>query len=192
MMLKRLFYLGLGLSTHLLVFIGAFKLVFVNLITQMNKSPIPLKLFLTSLLTLLVIATFQLILFALSYWQREVDSIIFYYFFKTLKKKKIVHHEQLGKFLLILDKDNDLVLYKQNWFVCERIGYFSLGSVDNKNTEILYKNIELKLNGLYKNILSEQNKKKEESEKIKRIMSWDGHLSKVTRRDDKLNQLGIK
>jgi hypothetical protein len=188
-MLKRLFYLGLGLSTHLLVFIGAFRLVFMNLISHLNKdASMPLAIITGSLLTLLVIALFQLILFGLSYWHREVDSIVFYYFFKTLKRPKIVHHEHLGKFILTFDKDNDLVLYKQNWFICEEIGTFYL----TDDTEQLAKKIQDSLNELYKDILYKEEKKKNIADKVNKIMSWDGYLDKATRRDDKLDKLGIK
>ena len=189
MMLKRLFYLGLGLSTHLLVFIGSFRLVFMNLISNMNKdASMTLVVILSSILTLLVIALFQLILFGLSYWHREEDSIVFYYFFKTLKRPKIVHHEHLGKFILAFDKDNDLVLYKQNWFICEQIGSFYL----TDDTEHLAKKIQDSLNELYKDILYKEEKKKITNSKINKIMSWDGYLDKATRRDDKLDKLGIK
>ena len=69
MMLKRLFYLGLGLSTNLLVFIVVFRLVFVNIINNASKeASMTLVIILSSLLTLLVIASVQLILYGISYW----------------------------------------------------------------------------------------------------------------------------
>ena len=190
MILKRIFYIGSGLSTHLIVFIGAFRLVFVNLISEpLNKdASMTLVVILSSILTLLVIGALQLILYGFSHWQRENDSHIFYQFYNTLRKPKIVHHEHLGEFLLIFDKDNDLVLLKQNWFTSKEIGHYYL----TDDTEALSKKIQENLNGLYKNILSEEEKKKNIKNKINKIMSWDGHLNKTTRRDDKLEQLGIK
>jgi hypothetical protein len=189
MMLKRLFYLGLGLSTNLLVFIVVFRLVFVNIINNASKeASMTLVIILSSLLTLLVIASVQLILYGLSYWHREGDSIIFYYFFKTLKRTKIVHHDHLGEFILTFDKYNDLVLLKQNWFGCKIIGSFYL----TDDTEELSKKIQGVLNELYKDILYKEEKKKNIADKVNKIMSWDGYLDKATRRDDKLDKLGIK
>jgi hypothetical protein len=189
MILRRIFYVGLGLSTHLLIFIGSFRIIFVNLISNMNKeASMTLVVFLSSILTLLVIALFQLILFGLSYWQREKDSHIFYQFYNTLRRPKIIHHEHLGEFLLTFDKDNDLVLLKQNWFTCEEIGHYYL----TDDTEKLSGKIQEDLNGLYKNIVKEEEQKKNIADKVNKIMSWDGYLDKSTRRDDKLDKLGIK
>jgi hypothetical protein len=190
MILKRIFYIGLGLSTHLLIFIGSFRMIFVNLISKPpNKDDsVALIVFLSLVLTLLVIGVLQLILYGFSYWQREKDSHIFYQFYNTLRRPKIIHHEHLGEFLLTFDKDNDLVLLKQNWFTCEEIGHYYL----TDDTEKLSGKIQEDLNGLYKNIVKEEEQKKNIADKVNKIMSWDGYLDKSTRRDDKLDKLGIK
>ena len=186
--LKRGFYLGLGILTQLFV-CYIFKLILFGLINNMNKDTSQLTgIIIASLLGILSVTIIQVILFGLSYWHREEDSIIFYYFFKTLKRTKIVHHEHLGEFILTFDKDNDLVLYKQNWFICEEIGTFYL----TDDTEELSKKIQGSLNELYKDILYKEEKKKIIDSKVNKIMSWDGYLDKATRRDDKLDKLGIK
>ena len=189
MTLKRIFYIGLGISTHLLILIGSIKLVFLNIIKNPNKdASMIVVIFLASFLTLLTILVIQLIIYGISYWHRENDSHIFYQFYNILKKPKIIHHEHLGKFLLTFDKDNDLILLKQNWFSLKEIGQFYL----TDDTEELAKKIQKNLNELYKNILAEEEKKKNITNKVNKIMSWDGHLDKATRRDDKLDKLGIK
>ena len=192
MTLKRIFYIVLGISTHLLILIGSIKLVLLSVQNPNKDESMILIIFLSSVLTLLTILFIQIFIYGVSYWQmqkgRENDSHIFYQFYNILKKPKIVHHEQLGKFLLTFDKDNDLILLKQNWFSLKEIGHFYL----TDDTEELAKKIQKNLNELYKNILDEEEKKKNITTKVNKIMSWDGHLNKSTRRDDKLEQLGIK
>lgn len=180
----------MGILTQLLscyVFLALF-----DLLNNSNKNAPEMIVFvLGSIGAILAMAIIQLVMYGLSHWHREVNSIIFYYFFKTFKKTKIVHHENLGEFILKVDNndvDKQLDLYQQNWFGFKRIASFEL--VDNP--EVLAKKIKTKLDELYSKKLFETDKKIRFNQKVNKIMEWDGYLDVVTRRDDKLDKLGIK
>ena len=80
---------------------------------------------------------------------------------------------------------NPVVFYNQNWLGCEIIGEWSI-------YEDLTTNINKRLDNIYKQKLYDIDQQKRENDKISEIMKWDGHLNKVTRRDEKLDKLGIK
>lgn len=191
--IKRTFYLSIGILTQLLT-CYVFKSILFGLLdnTFNNKTPETIAIVLGSILAILVIALIQIIMYGLSYWHREEKSIIFYYFFKTFKRTKIVHHEHLGDFILKLDKNiptgKELDLYQQNWFGFKRIASFEL--VDNP--EVLAKRIKSKLDEIYSKKLFQTDQEIRLKQKVNKIMEWDGYLDVVTRRDDKLDKLGIK
>ena len=188
--LKRGFYLVLGILTQLFV-CYIFKLILFGLINNMNKDTSQLTgIIIGSLLGILSVTIIQLILYLLSHWHRENDSIIFYYFFMSLKKCKVVHHEYLGDFIIQIDnsKSREVMLFKQDWFGFENLNSFDL----QDDPEVLAKNIKIKLDSLYSQKLYEDDIKNKFNQKVNKIMEWDGHLDTVTRRDDKLDKLGIK
>ncbi len=190
--IKRGFYIGMGILTQLLT-CYVFNLVLFGLLDNSDKNaPEIIVTLLGSILAILTVTLIQLIMYGLSYWQREGESIIFYYFFKTFKKTKIVHHEHLGDFILKVDKiipgGKELDLYQQNWFGLKRIACFEL--VDNP--EVLSKRIKSKLDEIYSQKLFQSDQKNRFNQKVNKIMEWDGYLDVVTRRDDKLDKLGIK
>jgi len=80
---------------------------------------------------------------------------------------------------------NPVIFYNQNWFGCEIIGEWGI-------YEDLTTNINKRLDNIYKQKLYDIDQQKRENAKISEIMKWDGHLNKVTRRDEKLDKLGIK
>lgn len=186
MRLKRLFYIGLGLITQLFVCILPFKLIFTNFKTE-GASPL-LSVILGTILSLLLSGILQMILHGLSYWHRENSSIIFYHFFRSLKKSKIIHHEDLGEFIILINgRSQEVILYNQGWFGCEEINTFELIS----NTEVLSKRIKDVLDNEYSYKIKMEESKNNFNQKVENVMKWDGHLDTVTRRDDKLDKLGI-
>ena len=188
--LKRGFYLGLGILTQLFV-CYIFKLILFGLINNMNKDTSQLSgIIIGSLIGIVCVAVIQLILYLLSHWHRENDSIIFYHFFMSLKKSKVIHHEYLGDFIIQIDNSrfNGVMLFKQDWFGFEHLNSFDL----QDDPEVLAKNIKSTLDSLYSQQLYEDDTKNRFNQKVNKIMEWDGHLDTVTRRDDKLDKLGIK
>ena len=187
MRLKRLFYIGLGLITQLFVCILPFKLIFTNFKPD-GASPL-LSVILGTILSLLLSGILQMILHGLSYWHRENSSIIFYHFFRSLKKSKIIHHEDLGEFIILINNgiSQEVILYNQGWFGCEEINTFELIS----NTEVLSKRIKDVLDNEYSYKIKMEESKNNFNQKVENVMKWDGHLDTVTRRDDKLDKLGI-
>ena len=188
--LKRGFYLGLGILTQLFV-CYIFKLILFGLINNMNKDTSQLSgIIIGSLIGIVCVAVIQLILYLLSHWHRENDSIIFYHFFISLKKSKVIHHEYLGDFIIQIDNSrfNGVMLFKQDWFGFEHLNSFDL----QDDPEVLAKNIKSTLDSLYSQQLYEDDTKNRFNQKVNKIMEWDGHLDTVTRRDDKLDKLGIK
>ena len=181
--LKRSFYILTGVLTHLLI------LPLIYAIVSKNNPPGIGPIIGNIIIFLLILALYEFILHCLSYWHREDDSVIFYYFFKTIKRNsKIVKHEHLGDFLLTISMNsnsNPVVFYNQNWLGCEIIGEWSI-------YEDLTTNINKRLDNIYKQKLYDIDQQKRENAKISEIMKWDGHLNKVTRRDEKLDKLGIK
>ena len=138
--LKRGFYLVLGILTQLFV-CYIFKLILFGLINNMNKDTSQLTgIIIGSLLGILSVTIIQLILYLLSHWHRENDSIIFYYFFKSIKKCKVVHHEYLGDFIIQIDNSSyrEVTLFKQDWFSFEHLNSFDL----QDDPEVLAKNIK--------------------------------------------------
>ena len=188
--LKRGFYLGLGILTQLFV-CYIFKLILFSLLNSMNKDISQLTgIIIGSLIGIVCVAVIQLILYLLSHWHRENDSIIFYHFFISLKKSKVIHHEYLGDFIIQIDNSrfNGVMLFKQDWFGFEHLNSFDL----QDDPEVLAKNIKSTLDSLYSQQLYEDDTKNRFNQKVNKIMEWDGHLDTVTRRDDKLDKLGIK
>jgi hypothetical protein len=102
----------------------------------------------------------------------------------------VVHHEYLGDFIIQIDnsKSREVMLFKQDWFGFENLNSFDL----QDDPEVLAKNIKIKLDSLYSQKLYEDDIKNRFNQKVNKIMEWDGHLDIVTRRDDKLDKLGIK
>jgi hypothetical protein len=191
--LKRGFYLGLGIFSQLFICFYTFKFIVFGFLNSTNRNQSISGLtaiIVASLIALLVLAVIQLILYLLSHWHRENDSIIFYYFFMSLKKCKVVHHEYLGDFIIQIDnsKSREVMLFKQDWFGFENLNSFDL----QDDPEVLAKNIKIKLDSLYSQKLYEDDIKNKFNQKVNKIMEWDGHLDTVTRRDDKLDKLGIK
>ena len=157
----------------------------------MNKDTSQLSgIIIGSLIGIVCVAVIQLILYLLSHWHRENDSIIFYHFFISLKKSKVIHHEYLGDFIIQIDNSrfNGVMLFKQDWFGFEHLNSFDL----QDDPEVLAKNIKSTLDSLYSQQLYEDDTKNRFNQKVNKIMEWDGHLDTVTRRDDKLDKLGIK
>ena len=193
MMFKRGFYLGLGLFSQLFICFYTFKFIVFGFINSSNRNQSISGLsaiIVGSLIALLVLAVIQVILYLLSHWHRENDSIIFYHFFKSIKKSKVVHHEYLGDFIIQIDNSSyrEVTLFKQDWFGFEYLNSFELES----DPENLAKNIKSTLDSLYSQQLYEDDTKNRFNQKVNKIMEWDGHLDTVTRRDDKLDKLGIK
>lgn len=186
MRLKRIFYIGLGLVTQLFVCILPFKLIFTNFKPE-GANPL-LSVILGTILSLLLSGILQIILHGLSYWHRNNSSIIFYHFFRSLKKSKIIHHEDLGEFIILIDnRREEVILFNQGWFGFEEINNFELIS----NTEVLSKRIKDVLDNEYSYMIKKQESKNNFNQKVENVMKWDGHLNNVTRRDDKLDKLGI-
>ena len=108
----------------------------------------------------------------------------------SLKKSKVIHHEYLGDFIIQIDnsRSREVILFKQDWFGFEHLNSFNL----QDDPEVLAKNIKSTLDSLYSQQLYEDDIKNRFNQKVNKIMEWDGHLDTVTRRDDKLDKLGIK
>ena len=192
--LKRGFYLGLGLFSQLFICFYTFKIIVFGFLNSTNRNQSLSGLtaiIVASLIALLVLVVIQVILYLLSHWHREImDSIIFYYFFISLRKSKVVHHEHLGDFIIQIDnsRSKEVMLFKQDWFGFEHLDSFDL----QEDPEVLAKNIKSTLDSLYSQQLYEDDIKNRFNQKVNKIMEWDGHLDTVTRRDDKLDKLGIK
>jgi hypothetical protein len=191
--LKRGFYLGLGIFSQLFICFYTFKFIVFGFLnsTNRNQSISGLTAIIVgSLIALIVLTLIQLILYLLSHWHRENDSIIFYHFFMSLKKSKVIHHEYLGDFIIQIDnsRSREVILFKQDWFGFEHLNSFNL----QDDPEVLAKNIKSTLDSLYSQQLYEDDIKNRFNQKVNKIMEWDGHLDTVTIRDDKLDKLGIK
>lgn len=104
------------------------------------------------------------------------------------RKYKFVSHSELGYYILIFD-GQEAGLYDVNWFSLKYILELDLSNFKYDSEKISYR-INSHLDDLYRVKLKEIRR----SEDIKNgvdalINKWDGYLDKVSRRDDKIDQL---
>ena len=108
------------------------------------------------------------------------------FWFMFIPERKKTYHSKLGWFdLYIFRSANKIFIYKQGFFLCQEIGEVSLGSSDVPGQ------IKDLLDREYSNILKEKDNREKQNELIAKVMNWDGFLDKETRRDKKINDLGI-
>ena len=108
------------------------------------------------------------------------------FWFMFIPERKKTYHSKLGWFdLYIFRSANKIFIYKQGFFLCQEIGEVSLGSSDVPGQ------IKDLLDREYSSILKEKDNREKQNELIANVMNWDGVLDKETRRDKKINDLGI-
>ena len=108
------------------------------------------------------------------------------FWFMFIPERKKTYHSKLGWFdLYIFRSANKIFIYKQGFFLCQEIGEVSLGSSDVPGQ------IKDLLDREYSSILKEKDNREKQNELIANVMNWDGFLDKETRRDKKINDLGI-
>ena len=170
MKLKRGFYLGLGLFSQLFIcfYTCQFGFEFINSTHRSQDISDLIANIIAILISLLTLSLIQVVLYLLSHWHRENDSIIFYHFFISLKKSKVVHHEHLGDFIIQIDnsRSKEVMLFKQYWFGFEHLDSFGL----QDDPEVLSKNIKSTLDSLYSQQLYEDDIKNRFNQKVNKIM----------------------
>lgn len=103
-----------------------------------------------------------------------------------IRQRKKTYHSKLGRFdLYIFRSANKIFVYKQGFFHCFEIGEVSLGHSDVPGQ------IKELLDREYKSVLDDKDKRDKQNELITKVMKWDGFLDTETRRDKKINELGI-
>ena len=103
-----------------------------------------------------------------------------------IRQRKKTYHSKLGWFnLYIFRSANKIFVYKQGFFHCFEIGEVSLGHSDVPGQ------IKELLDREYKSVLDDKDKRDKQNELITKVMKWDGFLDTETRRDKKINELGI-
>lgn len=108
------------------------------------------------------------------------------FWFMLIPERKRTYHSKLGRFdLYIFRSANKIFVYKQGFFHCHEIGEVSLGSSDVPGQ------IKDLLDREYSSILKEKDNREKQNELIAKVREWDGFLDKETRRDKKINDLGI-
>jgi hypothetical protein len=109
---------------------------------------------------------------------------MFWWMFTRQRKK--TYHSKLGWFdLYIFRSDNKIFVFKQGFFHCLEIGEISLDNYDVPNA------IKEMLDREYKSVLNEKYEREKQDELIAKMKKWDGFLDTETRRDKKINELGI-
>lgn len=109
---------------------------------------------------------------------------MFWWMFTRQRKK--TYHSKLGWFdLYIFRSANKIFVYKQGFFHCLEIGEISLDNYDVPNA------IKEMLDREYKSVLNEKHEREKQDELIAKMKKWDGFLDTETRRDKKINELGI-
>ena len=108
------------------------------------------------------------------------------FWFLLIPERKKTYHSKLGWFdLYIFRSANKIFVYKQGFLHCHEIGEVSLGNSDVPGQ------IKDLLDREYKSILKEKDDREKQNELIAKVRKWDGFLDKETRRDKKINKLGI-
>ena len=114
----------------------------------------------------------------------EVDSVITFPFGLLTFGFKRVYYSDLGYFWIRKTGSGKVYLYEQKLFVMYKIGEAFWGN----DIESLKSQIKNKLEEIYK----EKIKQKRQKDLEKKIWKdWDGSVDKKSRRDNKLNELGI-
>lgn len=108
------------------------------------------------------------------------------FWFMFIPERKKTYHSKLGWFdLYIFRSANKIFVYKQGFFHCFEIGEVSLGNSDVPGQ------IKDLLDREYKSILKEKDDRDKQDKLIANVKKWDGFLDTETRRDKKINELGI-
>jgi len=108
------------------------------------------------------------------------------FWFMLIPERKRTYHSKLGWFdLYIFRSANNIFVYRQGFFHCHEIGEVSLGSSDVPGQ------IKDLLDREYSSILKEKDNREKQNELIAKVRKWDGFLDTETRRDKKINDLGI-
>jgi hypothetical protein len=103
-----------------------------------------------------------------------------------IRQRKKTYHSKLGWFdLYIFRSANKIFVYKQGFFHCFEIGEVSLGHSDVPGQ------IKELLDREYSSTIKEKDEREKQNELIAKVRQWDGFLDKETRRDKKINDLGI-
>ncbi len=109
---------------------------------------------------------------------------MFWWMFTRQRKK--TYHSKLGWFdLYIFRSANKIFVFKQGFFHCLEIGEISLDNYDVPNA------IKEMLDREYKSVLNEKYEREKQNELIAKMKKWDGYLDTETRRDKKIDELGI-
>jgi hypothetical protein len=102
------------------------------------------------------------------------------------RQRKKTYHSKLGWFdLYIFRSANKIFVYKQGFFHCLEIGEVSLEHPDVPHQ------IKEVLDREYRSVLDEKDERDKQNELIAKVIKWDGFLDTETRRDKKINDLGI-
>ena len=142
------------------------------------------------ILIILVIIVVQTALFFL--FEKIIDEgkytgkIFPMFWWMFIRQRKKTYHSKLGWFdLYIFRSANKIFIYKQGFFYCLEIGEISLDKYDIPNA------IKEKLDLEYKNVIEEKDEREKQDKLIANVKKWDGFLDTETRRDKKINELGI-
>ena len=98
---------------------------------------------------------------------------------------KKIYHADFGTLYtdIVSDKGTDSVwIYEQRWFYMKKIAQVEY----SENIQILVDRIKYNLDSIYKHNLEKSIKKNRTHFK-----EWDGYLDTESKRDDKLNKLGL-
>jgi hypothetical protein len=141
-------------------------------------------------LIILVIIVVQTAIFFL--FEKMIDEgkytgkIFPMFWWMFIRQRKKTYHSKLGWFdLYIFRSVNKIFVYKQGFFHCLEIGEVSLehSDVPHQIKEVLDRE--------YRSVLEEKDERDKQNELIAKVIKWDGYLDTETRRDKKINDLGI-
>ncbi len=139
------------------------------------------------ILVILVVQTALFFLFEKMIDEGKYTGKIFpMFWWMFIRQRKKTYHSKLGWFdLYIFRSANKIFVFKQGFFHCLEIGEISLDNYDVPNA------IKEMLDREYKSVLNEKYEREKQNELIAKMKKWDGYLDTETRRDKKINELGI-
>ena len=103
-------------------------------------------------------------------------------FLFRMKRVKTDH----GRFFVILKDNGYVVLYKDRFFYLEYIDYTTFFTVEKMKDWV-----KAEYETLYKKELAADAKRRETTNKVKQIKSWNGYIDIQGQRDAKLKDIGV-